>query len=565
MYTFRQPHRNTRRWTKDHPLVTIIGNPLKLVSTRRQFTTNALWCYFHAFLTKVEPKNYKEAMKESCWIKAMQEEIYEFERLECVDRLVAKGYRQEEGIDFKESFAPVAHIEVKTYERPNWDSSTLLVIEVGPAPYYRTGSRPDLVLMSACVPASNWLERLPVGSISTLEDLTTHFLAQFFPSGRTSKLQNDILMFQQHQGESLLKHGLLREKNAKESWALLEDLALYDNESWNDPRDFAKPIKAISLPQDVPSTSDRHLIELENQVQRLMEAHLALNPPVPVNRITSSCEICSGPHDTRYCMENLEQDFVEYTSSSIDEAGGKCKEELGVDKSVATRDELGVEHFDKFLSRSELTYHKYLMCAPIPSMFLRNPIIVGGNPLNLKITCNIGHVHVEKAYINLNSPINVMTRMQYNWIMRKQLEPREDPEDFMIIEDVSSIVDPRLSQVLLGKPFVEISNMTHDLSLGIVKFANGTDEIAYKMPHQIEQYNSLSDLKEHTKLVYFRNEEDKRRGVDYLMNKILGFYKECLELVPEYLTGLEEKEGCEVKIKEESCKECDSESSYKTR
>ncbi|GJV79207.1 zinc finger, CCHC-type containing protein [Tanacetum coccineum] len=36
--------------------------------------------------------------------------------------------------------------------------------------------------------ASNWLERLPAGSISTWEDLTTRFLAQFFPPGRTSKL-----------------------------------------------------------------------------------------------------------------------------------------------------------------------------------------------------------------------------------------------------------------------------------------------------------------------------------------------------------------------------------------
>ncbi|GKA19081.1 hypothetical protein Tco_0698996 [Tanacetum coccineum] len=60
--------------------------------------------------------------------------------------------------------------------------------------------------------------------------------------------------------------GKLRDKNTKESWALLEDLALYDNESWNDPRDFAKPVNAISLPQYVPSTSDRCLIELENQV-----------------------------------------------------------------------------------------------------------------------------------------------------------------------------------------------------------------------------------------------------------------------------------------------------------
>ncbi|GKD54455.1 zinc finger, CCHC-type containing protein [Tanacetum coccineum] len=43
--------------------------------------------------------------------------------------------------------------------------------------------------------ARNWLERLPAGSITTWEDLTTHFLAQFFPPGRAAKLRNDIMMF----------------------------------------------------------------------------------------------------------------------------------------------------------------------------------------------------------------------------------------------------------------------------------------------------------------------------------------------------------------------------------
>ncbi|GKE73505.1 hypothetical protein Tco_1535546 [Tanacetum coccineum] len=113
----------------------------------------------------------------------------------------------------------------------------------------------------------------------------------------------------------------LRDLNAEESWALLEDIALYDNKSWNDPRDFAKPVKEIALPQDVPSTSDRRLIMLENQVQRLIEAHLALTQPTQVNRITTSCEICSGPYDTQYCMEDPEQAFVEYASSRTDEAG----------------------------------------------------------------------------------------------------------------------------------------------------------------------------------------------------------------------------------------------------
>ncbi|GKB49329.1 hypothetical protein Tco_0900082 [Tanacetum coccineum] len=112
----------------------------------------------------------------------------------------------------------------------------------------------------------------------------------------------------------------LRDRNAEESWALLEDLALYDNESWNDLRDFAKPVKAISLPRDVLSTSDCHLIELKNQVQCLMEAHLAPTQPTQVKKITTSCEICSSPYDTQYCMEDPEQAFVEYVSSRTDEA-----------------------------------------------------------------------------------------------------------------------------------------------------------------------------------------------------------------------------------------------------
>nr|GEW85553.1 MAK10-like protein [Tanacetum cinerariifolium] len=104
---------------------------------------------------------------------------------------------------------------------------------------------------------------------------------------RTVKLQNDILMFQQHQGESISEAWTCF-KDLLQKFPHHEDLAFYDNESWNDPRDLTKPVKAIFLPQDVPSTSDCHLIEFENQVQHLMEAHLAPNPPVQVNKIASS-------------------------------------------------------------------------------------------------------------------------------------------------------------------------------------------------------------------------------------------------------------------------------------
>ncbi|GJX86093.1 MAK10-like protein [Tanacetum coccineum] len=53
-----------------------------------------------------------------------------------------------------------------------------------------------------------------------------------------------------------------------------------------------------------------------------MEAHLAPQPSVQVNKTDSSCEICSGPHDTQYCMENPEQAIIDYASSCIDKARG---------------------------------------------------------------------------------------------------------------------------------------------------------------------------------------------------------------------------------------------------
>ncbi|GKC87691.1 zinc finger, CCHC-type containing protein [Tanacetum coccineum] len=161
--------------------------------------------------------------------------------------------------------------------------------------------------------ASNWLECLPAGSISIWEDLTTRFLAQFFLPGRTIKLRNDILMFQQHQGESLSEawtrfndllqkvshHGIdrwlliqifysyvsfhlkcendhsaggkLYDKNVDESWEIIENLALYAHERWNDSKDFVKPVKAISTSQSTSKRPDQRLLELEDQINLFLK------------------------------------------------------------------------------------------------------------------------------------------------------------------------------------------------------------------------------------------------------------------------------------------------------
>nr|GFA34207.1 hypothetical protein [Tanacetum cinerariifolium] len=117
MPTFYQHHPSEQHWTKDHPLEQVIRNPSQSIRTKRQLESNGEMCMFALTVSRTEPKNIKEAMANSAWIEWMQEELHQFDRLENTvirnkSRLVAKGYAQKEGVDFKESFAHVARLEV---------------------------------------------------------------------------------------------------------------------------------------------------------------------------------------------------------------------------------------------------------------------------------------------------------------------------------------------------------------------------------------------------------------------------------------------------------------------
>nr|GFA17648.1 hypothetical protein [Tanacetum cinerariifolium] len=62
-----QPHNHLRKWFKYHPMNNVIGNPSRLISTRKQLATDALWCLYNFVLSKVEPNNVKTTMDEACW------------------------------------------------------------------------------------------------------------------------------------------------------------------------------------------------------------------------------------------------------------------------------------------------------------------------------------------------------------------------------------------------------------------------------------------------------------------------------------------------------------------
>ncbi|GJT15442.1 hypothetical protein Tco_0874148 [Tanacetum coccineum] len=212
------------------------------------------------------------------------------------------------------------------------------------------------------------------------------------------------------------------------------------------------PLLPIPLP--APSTSRRADIPKADTPPR---KRLLLTTPRP------SCEVGESSAAALYffiCKKEMDSDVMLIELIKDDEY--LSGDELNKDDDVG--EEFEGNHFDKFPTYSELAYYKY-------TCTLKGP--------TLDLDSLFRHHEVKGMHIFVGNFANVL--------------------DFIIIEDISLVIDLRVSHVVLGKPFVELSGMTYDSSLGV-------------------------------------EDEAKKNGVE-LSWKILGFYKECLEFRPEYRTG----------------------------
>nr|GFA18582.1 hypothetical protein [Tanacetum cinerariifolium] len=237
------PFEHLGRWTKDHPIANVIVDLSRSVSTRKQLETVAIWCYFDAFLTSVEPKNFKQAMTELSWIDAMQEEIYEFERLKvwelvsCPDnvfliklkwiykikidesggilknkaQLVAQGFRQEKGIDFEESFASVARIEAICNFIANVTHKNMTIYQIDVKTTFLNGELKEEVYVSQPKgfvnqdnPSHVYKLKKALYGLKQAPHTWYDMLSSFLISQQFSKGVVDPILFTMHAGNNLL-------------------------------------------------------------------------------------------------------------------------------------------------------------------------------------------------------------------------------------------------------------------------------------------------------------------------------------------------------------------------
>ncbi|GJZ74896.1 retrovirus-related pol polyprotein from transposon TNT 1-94 [Tanacetum coccineum] len=136
----------------------MIGDLNRLVSTRLQLETDAMWCFFNEFLENVEPKNFKEAVQYPCWIDAMQEEIHEFECLVVWELVPAPSHSLVIGLKWvykinldeygEESFAPVARLEAIRLFIANAASQNMTIFYMDVKTAFLNGELNEVVYVS---------------------------------------------------------------------------------------------------------------------------------------------------------------------------------------------------------------------------------------------------------------------------------------------------------------------------------------------------------------------------------------------------------------------------------
>ncbi|GJZ90415.1 hypothetical protein Tco_0662342 [Tanacetum coccineum] len=98
MHEFHQKHHSSDKWTKNHPIEQVIGDPSKPVMTRNRLQTDTEVCMYALTVSTIEPKNIKEAVLDASWIETMKDELSQFKRLDVWELLPNDIVKRRESI-----------------------------------------------------------------------------------------------------------------------------------------------------------------------------------------------------------------------------------------------------------------------------------------------------------------------------------------------------------------------------------------------------------------------------------------------------------------------------------
>nr|GEV82828.1 protein kinase-like domain, concanavalin A-like lectin/glucanase domain protein [Tanacetum cinerariifolium] len=206
--------------------------------------------------------------------------------------------------------------------------------------------------------------------------------------------------------------------------------------------------------------------------------------------------------------------IVEAKKEVREESKEELEEEIE-EEAKEEEEEDSPKYFDTFLTMEELGYQEWLLKNPRP-LWVKAKIRTG-DLNNIKFSCMIGHFDKKQAYLDIESPIDVMSRLHYSWIMSSRLESKRKPSnpkkicnfmgrvrglkvfigkftykfDFMVLEDTTSVIDHCLGSVVFGKLFVEMIRLVYDMEEGTILFEKDKENIMFKMPNKMEVFKHI--------------------------------------------------------------------------
>ncbi|GJW63245.1 homeodomain-like protein [Tanacetum coccineum] len=172
---------------------------------------------------------------------------------------------------------------------------------------------------------------------------------------------------------------------------------------------------------------------------------------------------------------------------------------------------------------------------------------------NLKFSCMIGFEFTHANFFPLLY-VNMMSRKFHNSIMKNKMVYKGNNvvgalmnvpifvgtfsvmTDFAVLEDMDAYRDNEMGDIIFGEPFLREVGIKTKRFEGIITLYNGDNEVTYQMVrshpkfkhHTNEQCNKIPPLLK-------VSEKDKINGISHAYQKLKGFYKEVLNLGPDFI------------------------------